>query len=221
MSEFLIHKIDENYRKLYATALKATQMEHSEERYARFYNLLQFYKQSLKLPNYYYTAEAGCWRGLSSYMMLQSSESHNKKDVSNHVIFDSFEGLSSPSEQDVGFYSPDEMKGRFACDLYQVTKNLESFNDRVTYVPGWIPESFKQINQNTQYKFVHIDVELFEPTYASLQYFYPQLVKGGIIVCDDCGYVSFPGSNRAMNQFCEETNIQPIYLTTGNGVIIK
>ena len=216
MEQFLIHQIDKEYNSIYEDALNATQMEHSEARYARFYNTLQFYKQSRDL--FGVTAEAGCWRGLFSYMLLRY---RSTKRIS-HAIFDSFEGLSEPSADDFGRYSEEEMKGRFSCSIDQVNRNLVKF-DNVYLYKGWIPRVLYKADEecNPVYSFVHVDVELFEPTYHCLKYFWSRMCKGGILVCDDCGYLSFPGSNKAMNKFCNEERLSPIYLTTGNGVLIK
>ena len=56
-----------------------------------------------------------------------------------------------------------------------------------------------------KYSFVHIDVDLYEPTYESLKYFAPRMSCHGIIVCDDYGYSMFPGSTRAVELFLEES----------------
>lgn len=222
----LLHQTDSEYQSIYKRALEATQMEHNQSRYDRFYHLLQFFKQTFHLHGD--VAECGAWRGMSSYMMLETRRrSPEAPKLVRHFIIDSFEGLSIPSPEDISsVYDSSEIKGRFACSLEQVDKNLAQF-DWIRFVKGWIPKVFEPdslVNNSLDlfgYSFVHIDVELYEPTLASLNFFYPKMNKGGIIVCDDCGYDAFPGSHKAMNKFCEENKLSPIYLTTGNGVLIK
>ena len=45
--------------------------------------------------------------------------------------------------------------------------------------------------------FVHLDVDLYEPTRACLDYFLPRLSPGGFVICDDYGAPTFPGAARA------------------------
>jgi len=69
---------------------------------------------------------------------------------------------------------------------------------------------------------VHVDVDLFEPTAARLEFFYPRLVSGGMIVCDDYGFTTCPGARKACDDFCAKTPQQTvIHLTTGQGIIMK
>ena len=56
-------------------------------------------------------------------------------------------------------------------------------------------KSFWEI-KDEKFSFIHIDVDLFEPTFESLKFFYPRLKKGGIIVCDDYNFTDFPGQKK-------------------------
>ena len=46
---------------------------------------------------------------------------------------------------------------------------------------------------------MHIDVDLYQPTKDSLEYFWARLVSGGRMVCDD---YNWPGAKRAVDSFC-------------------
>jgi len=69
----------------------------------------------------------------------------------------------------------------------------------VRYFPGWIPSSFPCPNLEL-YKFVHIDVDLYHPTKDSLEYFWPRMALGGIIVTDD---YNWPGAKKAFEDFAK------------------
>jgi len=69
---------------------------------------------------------------------------------------------------------------------------------------------------------VHIDVDLYEPTLDSLNFFYPKLVKDGVIVCDDYGITQFPGAKKAVDEFLEKNNYKLFYeVPMGSCFIIK
>lgn len=156
--------------------------------------------------------ECGCFRGLSSWMICQTlREEFGPYDGSGFHIFDSFEGLSVPVEEDT--LQPD-MKdherlasmmtpGRFACSEEIVRQNLGAFPG-IQYHPGWLPQSL-QGQAERRYRFVHLDVDLYEPTLGALDYFYPRLVPGGMILSDDYGW---PGSRKAFDEFAAQRGVR-------------
>jgi O-methyltransferase len=72
---------------------------------------------------------------------------------------------------------------------------------RIEFFPGWIPGAFPD-EPGARYRFVHLDVDVYQPTRDSLDYFYPRLVPGGMIVCDDYGW---PGARKAIEEFRART----------------
>ena len=46
---------------------------------------------------------------------------------------------------------------------------------------GWIPQVFSSIDSNEKYCFVHLDVDLYQPTIDSLSYFYDNVISGEYI----------------------------------------
>jgi hypothetical protein len=86
--------------------------------------------------------------------------------------------------------------GHFAAKLEDVKEALAEFPG-IEFHPGWIPQSF--VGQpKRRYRFVHVDVDLYDPTRACFEYFWPRLIPGGLMVCDD---FVWPGSRRAVEEF--------------------
>jgi O-methyltransferase len=54
-----------------------------------------------------------------------------------------------------------------------------------------------------------------------LNFFWPRLVPGGIVVCDDYGFTTCPGARSAMDEFFAELGVGIIELTTGQALAIK
>jgi hypothetical protein len=90
----------------------------------------------------------------------------------------------------------------------------------LTYNVGWIPDVFIGIPQR-RYRFVHVDVDLYMPTKASLEFFFPQMVPNGVIVVDDYGFTSWPGAKQAVDELCAAWRVRLISLTTGNAILLK
>jgi len=191
------------------------------------YQLFQLARMVRDLPGD--TVECGVFRGKGSYLICAANR--GKLDYEHHA-FDSFEGLSEPVEQDRGYVvRPDLMmvEGVERVHRYQasdlsvgldlVKKNLEPFHF-VRYYKGWIPERFDEV-ADRRFAFVHIDVDLYQPTRDSLAFFYERVVPGGVILCDDYGWVDTPGAKKACDEFFEDKPEGVAHLTTAQGLVIK
>ena len=162
-------------------------------------------------------AECGVHRGSSSFLMLAASEGTGKFLYG----FDSFEGLSTPTEKDtVTIERTFKWKENdLSVPETAAINNLAKFDGKFTMYKGWIPNRFNEI-EDRRFSLVHIDVDLYEPTLAALEFFWPRMSPGGIIVCDDYGFESCPGAKEAMDSYFQHKH-PVIHLTTGQGLAIK
>ena len=169
--------------------------------------------------------ECGCYRGLSSYMLCSYLRHEAPSfDGRGYHVFDSFAGLSEPTADDdipsdwsnATELSQMTQPGRFAASLAAVRRGLKAFPG-ITYHPGWIPLTFTAMVE-ARYRFVHVDVDLYDPTLDALTYFFPRLSPGGLIVSDD---YSWPGARTAINQYCGEHQIALQLSTDGQAIVRK
>lgn len=162
--------------------------------------------------------ECGVFRAASAFLMLSASEGTGK----NLHGFDSFEGLSKPEETDT------VTRGRtfkwkendLSVPENTASENLKKFEGHFSLYKGWIPQRFDEV-EGKIFSLVHIDVDLFAPTLAALEYFWPRLSPGGMIVCDDYGFETCPGARKAMDDFFQKQGQSVIHLTTGQGLVIR
>lgn len=166
----------------------------------RFRRLIREFEPTLTLDGH--VAECGCFRGLSSFLLCSRMRQHNAQfDGGGYEIYDSFSGLSDPQAEDALSPDADEIvagslkPGHFYCPLELVQRGLATFPG-ISYGPGWIPDAFPRDEQ--VYRFIHVDVDLYHPTKASLEYFWPRLVPAGVMVCDD---YNWSGAKRAVDEF--------------------
>jgi hypothetical protein len=189
--------------------------------------MIQFFKDTQGLQGA--TAEAGCLFGLSSYLMCSYDRLIRPGYLGEqHHIVDSFKGFRSVSGEDVSKESheivykiqarksdPNEKKG-----FMKRTQNTLAEFPGITYHKGWIPDVFEDM-ERLAYRFVHIDLDLYEPILHTLRFFYPQVVTGGVLVVDDYGCKAWPRAKKAVDDWCAANKIKSILLYTGNAVIIK
>ena len=189
----------------------------------RFLDLMNLAKIILKKKNYDF-AEVGCWKGHSSYLISKLIYK-SKKNINFH-IFDSFEGLSNPTFKDKNFKilplkQIEKIKKQFSSNEEFVKNNvLKNYKFIKTY-KGKVPSKFFLV-KNLKFSFVHIDLDLYLPTLETLQFFFPRLQNGGIIVCDDYNSKMFDGSKKAWDEFFTKNKVKFNFAPTiGGSFIIK
>ena len=123
-------------------------------------------------------------------------------------LFDTFEGLPDTIRVDKGDsknYTVGHCKGTIetAKDylLMPVRPNgVKVWVDRpnVFWYKGVFPETSDPV-KDRRFAFAHIDVDIYQGTKDSLEFIYPRMNKGGLIIVHD--YPAHPGVKRAVDEF--------------------
>ena len=101
-----------------------------------------------------------------------------------------------------------------------VAKNLAPFASFLSFHKGWIPDRFQDVADD-RFAFVHVDVDLRQPTIDSVTFFHSRLSPGGILLCDDYGCSTCPGATQSINAFLADKPEKMISLDAGGGFFIK
>jgi hypothetical protein len=157
------------------------------------------------------TAECGVWNGASSWFICDHFAGSGK----THHGFDSFEGLPEPAALDGGYWRRGDC---FATEA-DARATLSEFPAKL--YRGWIPERFAEV-EDRRFCFVNVDVDLYEPTRDSIEFFYPRLVPGGLLLFDDYGSeMQSPGAARAIDEFMAERPEPLIKAPSAQAFLIK
>jgi len=196
-----------------SAALKKIESTYRDK--VRFYSIW-FYIKQLKKDNVAGAfAELGVYKGETAFFIHQM-------DISRKLLlFDTFEGFDAKDlekEQSTGAkYS----SSNFSDTSLAAVKTLFGATSNVEFCAGYFPESAANVKEE-QYAFVHIDADLYLPTKAALEYFYPKLSTGGIILIHDINH-TWEGVAKAVAEF--ELNIPETFLPIsdwqGSAVLIK
>jgi O-methyltransferase len=120
-------------------------------------------------------AEAGVFKGGSARLICE-----RKGDAPLH-LFDVFE-----SEQRGTAPDGEEVRRHFGAThgvQGQVERLLAPYAE-VHFHPGLFPASAAGL-EHLSFSFVHLDLDLADPTRAALEFFHPRLMPGGILIGDD------------------------------------
>ena len=161
------------------------------------YQLLSCVRATANTPGE--IAEVGVYRGGSARLM---------SEVLGHrtlYLFDTFEGLPQTDQLDSRFGA-----GQYAASFEKVQSYLAQF-PTVHIYKGLFPATSGPI-ADKNFSFVHLDVDLYQPTRDSLEFFYPRVNPGGMFLIHD--YLWAEGVRKAVQEFFA-TRPEPILELAG------
>lgn len=209
--------------KIYNQASKKTNTKkNSIQKRTRFYTLISAldYLTKEKISGDY--IECGCGQGHSTYI-ISSILKQNQSKKTFH-IFDAFEkGYSEPHEKDEITTVDHQSLTLFSANIDTVRENLNEFNSFIELHDGWIPNEFYKVKKK-RFAFVNIDVNLYQSTKDSINFFWPRLRKGGVMYMDDYNSIAFPGATTAIKECIQELPMKyKLFVKCGfsGGFIIK
>lgn len=182
--------------------------------FERKYNMDQIARLALRVTGD--VAECGTYKGASAFFLARRiQEAGGGRRL---CLFDSFAGLSPPDQRDGDWWQA----GNLSATSEAVRSTLAPLGDLsfVDIYDGWIPLRFSEV-ANRRFCLVHIDVDLLAPTRDSLEFFYPRLSKGGIMVFDDYGHQSCPGVTFVVDAFMAGKPEPIVNLASGGAIIVK
>jgi hypothetical protein len=153
-------------------------------------------------------AELGVYRGNSAAILAHYARKHGRK----LHLFDTFEGFD---KQDL--VGGDKLKNVEFADtsLYYVQKVIG--NDNVRFVQGRFPKSIPSDLNASRFCLVHIDCDLYEPAKAGLDFFYPRVSPGGLLIVHDYANPYWVGIKRAVDEFCDTIPEKPVIFGDKSG----
>jgi predicted O-methyltransferase YrrM len=139
-------------------------------------------------------AEIGVYKGGSAYLLARENP---KKTV---YLFDTFEGIPMSGANDVHGI------GDFGDTSFDAVQELLKGDANAQLQPGLFPETAAGL-ENETYSFVHVDGDQEQTTRDALEYFWPRLADGGIMLFDDYEWKHCPGVALAVNEFAEKIGL--------------
>jgi len=130
-------------------------------------------------------AELGVWRGITSSFI------HSQLPDRRLYLFDTFDGF--PGEEAVDI--------RFRDTSMELVRRRIGDCSNVIFKAGSFPETARGL-ESERFAFVMIDVDKYVATLAGLDFFYPQVVRGGYVFLHDYNSPeSEQGVSRAVGDF--------------------
>jgi O-methyltransferase len=166
--------------------------------------------------------ECGVWRGGNSILAAGIFKMYgsNKKVY----LFDTFEGMTRPTDNDAHLGSGKKAMGEFIdnqkenhndwcyASLEDVKANFERVNllgDNIVFVKGDVAETLaKPENLPQKISVLRLDTDWYESTKLELDVLYPRLSVGGVLIIDDYGH--WAGSKKAVDEYFSTHHNRPL-----------
>ncbi len=208
---------DPSFSELYEHCKPHT-MTSAERLYALYKSVEYLVKASIPGD----IVETGVWLGGSC--MLAAETLLRLGDRSRRILlFDTFEGHPRPDrEKDVDIWgnrASEEWERQTAqhgagkwgyASLEQVKANLAQTgypSDKLVFVKGKVEETILA-NIPPQVALLRLDTDWYESTKASLDYLYPKLAPGGVLIIDDYGH--YKGQKQAVDEYFAALGEHPL-----------
>lgn len=160
-------------------------------------------------------AEVGTYRGGSARFLACALERLGLSPPLH--VFDTFEGHPSVI---VPALDGEHTTGMFADTSFDEVRNYLSPHANVVFHRGPFQETCVDV-ASRRFALAHIDVDIYESTVACLEFFWPRLLEGGVLVLDDYGFTTCRGLKTAVDAFVAATQCPAWYMHTGQAVLSK
>lgn len=180
----------------------------------RCYELWNLVRESNKLEEGI-LLEIGVWRGGTGVLIAKKAQLLGIKE--KIYLCDTFTGVVKASDKD-NFYQGGEHSD---TSLQCASKLIEKLDlKKVKFLEGvFHDETGYRVNEKI--RFCHIDVDVFESAKEIVDFIWPKLVKGGIVVFDDYGFDTCQGITKLENNLKVKKDKLIIENLNGHAIIIK
>ncbi|MFC2100300.1 TylF/MycF/NovP-related O-methyltransferase [Bacteroidota bacterium] len=166
----------------------------------------RFYADKVRFYNFWFQIERikkeqiqGSFAELGVYKGETAKIIHWMAPEKKFHLFDTFEGFKEKDLQEESGKAATYTEVNFAdTNIEKVRRKIQG-NDNVIIHKGYFPETTKDL-ENEQYALVNIDADLYNPIKSGLDYFYPRLSPGGVLIVHDYN-PDWEGAMKAVDEF--------------------
>jgi O-methyltransferase len=161
--------------------------------------------------------EIGVWRGGTGALLAKRSEVEQLGATT--YLCDTFRGVVKAGPQDTSYAGGEHAD----VDRAMVDRLIASLHlDDVEILAGVFPEETAHlISADRRFRLCHVDVDVYRSARDVLDWVWPRLVPGGLVVFDDYGFAGCEGVTTLVNQEAQKPDRILIHNLNGHGIMIK
>lgn len=160
--------------------------------------------------------EVGVWRGGTGAVMAKRAQLLGSQ--SKLFLCDTFEGVVKAGANDSHY------KNREHSDTSKET--VEGLLSRVgvanaEILVGIFPEATASRVADRRFRLCHVDVDVYQSAKDVVDWVWPRLVPGGIVVFDDYGFSGCDGVTRYVNESMGASDRHVLHNLNGHALFVK
>ena len=135
-------------------------------------------------------------------------------------LFDTYKGI--PLEQASAIERPQKVRENhdFYEECFELAKRNFAPWPNCVLVRGRVPETLSRESIDAV-SYLHLDMNIAAPEIAAIEYFWPRLATGALVVLDDYAFVAYRPQKDAMDSWASRARVPIATLPTGQGLIVK
>lgn len=135
-------------------------------------------------------------------------------------LFDTYEGI--PETQMSSTERAQRLKDNkaFYPDCYEQVKATFSPWPNAQPVRGLVPDTLTSVPIE-KVAYLSIDMNIAKPERDALEFFWPKMSSGGMVIFDDYGWINHGEQKAALDDYAKSQNVSICCLPTGQGLMVK
>lgn len=135
-------------------------------------------------------------------------------------LFDTFEGFDNKDvaiEREMQYSAMDA--GHLSITSVDLVLEKMPSRDKCIIKKGLFPDTFDLWCE--KFCFVNLDMDLYQPTKAGLEVFFPRLERGGVILVHDYFHEHYSGVKAAVDEFTDQKKLTMLPIGDGSSIAIQ
>jgi O-methyltransferase len=187
--------------------------EHTLVDIYRCHEIWQLVAESGKLPSGD-CLEVGTWRGGTGALIAKQAAQLQGCET---FLCDTFKGVVKTGSED-----PVYVGGEHADTSPLIVQALlDGVGAKARILQGMFPEDTAHEVEGRQFRFCHIDVDVYQGAKDISNWVWPRLCSGGIVVYDDYGFLATGGVKEWVNQERALPDRIVVHNLNGHAIVIK
>lgn len=209
ISTYAPWQADESFQRVYGLVRRHTLVD-----VWRLYELWSLLGEVAEIPGS--VLEVGVWRGGSGTLLAIRAAELGITDIV--FLCDTWEGVVKTGPLDIYYHDgKHDDTSRGTVEALVTSLGLEN----VELLQGIFPDQSAERISDRTFRFVHVDVDVYQSASDVLEWAWPRLSAGGVVVFDDYGFPACPG----VTQFVDEQRGKPdrlvLHNLNGHGIVVK
>ena len=180
----------------------------------RCYELWQLARQLARIDGD--ILEVGVFRGGSGCLLARAA---HHGDRTKHVFLcDTYAGIAKAGPED-SYFKGGELANTSVDMVRGLVEKLALSN--VSILKGIFPDETASAVKDRQFSLCHIDVDVYLSARDVLDWVWPRLSVGGVVVFDDYGFWTCDGIVKIVNERIGQMNATTIHNLNGHAIMTK